>query len=420
MKKMHKLTKDILTLFTFSAFAGIASFFFSFAMLRMLSIEEYSLLYAITSLLYILTIPQETIRTVISRYVAKYNTFKEKGKIAGLMKFATKRVWIFSIICFLIFLAISPLLVKLLHANFLFLAVTGSNLLLAFLLPVMWGFFQGFGKFKELGINNSVESVSKVIFAILFVIILPLNIRLYGVIFAGPISMVMAFLLAFVSLKHIKKEKAKKVKENLTKYSLATLIIFGLVTLMYSVDVLIARYFFTEKISGIYNSIALLSKFLFFIAVGAKRAMMPNLVEKKEKKNEKEVMKILKRISLILFILFAVFFIMSILFPKQIVFLVLGSKYELAIPHLKYMVAAMAFFSFANLLVYYNLSLDQNKKMTIRILASSAFLEIILLCFFHKTLRQFIWMFLIVNIILLIAMAIITLIKPKPELTIEE
>ncbi len=412
---MHKVTRDALTLIVFSAIASIASYFYTFAMARMLSIEEYSLLYSIIALTYILSIPQETIRTVISLYTTKYDSKKEYGKIRGLMKSTLKKVFIFSIIAFIIFLAISPLLTGLFHTNYWILIVAGSILIFSFMLPVIWGVYQGLGKFKALGINNSIEGIVKLGIAILIVAILPLNIKIYGALAVAPISLILAFLIGILSFGFLKKFKTEKIKESFGKYSFATLIMFGLVVLMYSLDIILARYFFSPKISGIYAGVSLICKALFFIATGAKRAMMPNLTiaAKNEKKQEFECQKILKKVSLMILILFAAALALFWIFPEQVINLVLGSKYLDAAPYLKYMTVAIAFFSFSNLLVYYNLSINKNKRMTIRVLGSAAFLEIVLLILFHNSIGQFINMLLIVYILLFISMVTITIISPK-------
>lgn len=410
---MHKVTKDAFTLILFSAVAGIASYLYTFAMARMLSVEEYGLLYSIISLMYILGVPQETIRTVISRYVTKYNAKKEKGKINELMSSSLKKIALFSFVIIVIFLAISPLLTGLLHTSFWVLAISGSLLIFSFLLPALWGFYQGLGKFKELGINNSIEGVLKLLAAILLVAILPIGIKVHGALLASPISMGIAFLIAYWSFKSIRKNKKKKLRDNLTKYSFATFIIFGLVTLMYTVDVILARFFFHPKISGIYAAISLICKSLFIIATGTKRAMLPNLTEKNLKSQEKECKKILKKVSWLIGFLFIGAFLLSVIFPEQVINLVVGGKYSAAAPYLKYMVIAMAFFSFANMLVYYNLALDKNKRMTTKVLASAVFIEIVLLVFFHRNIQQFVLMMLIVNALLFFGMLIVTIIHPR-------
>ncbi|MCX6742153.1 MAG: oligosaccharide flippase family protein [Candidatus Pacearchaeota archaeon] len=410
---MHKVTKDAFTLLLFSAVAGVAGYLYYFILARVLSVEEYGLLYSIGSLLYILTVPQETIRTVVAIFTTKYSSKKETGKIHQLMDFASKKIFLLSIVFFIIVLALTPLLISVLHTTFLPLAIISLLLLVAFLQPVGWGVFQGLGRFKELGINNSIETLIKLGLAVALVFLLPINIRIFGALIAAPISAFLALLLGFWALKDIKKAKKIKIKEKLGRYSFATLIIFGLITLMYSVDVIIARYFFSARVSGIYGGISLICKSLFFIATGIKRAMMPNLVKKNEEKQDKEVKSILKKVSLLMIMLFGGFLILSIFFPNQIVMVVLGKKFLSAAPYLKYMVMAMAFFSFANLMVYYNLSINQNKKMTIRVLASAFFLEVVLLLFFHETIQQFIQMMMIVNLALLIGLVVISLIKPK-------
>ncbi len=410
---MHKVTKDAFTLILFSAVAAIASYLFTFSMARMMSIEDYSLLYSIIAFTYILTIPQEAIRTVISRYTTKYNVQKDNGKIHELLSSSLKKIFIVSIILLVLLLALSPLLTGLFHTNFWVLATALTILIFSFVLPVFWGVYQGLGKFKELGINNSIEGVLRLILAILLVLALPTNSQIYGALISSPISMGIVFLIAYLSFGYIQKKKRKKIKENLMKYSLATLLIFGLVTLMYSVDIILARYFFTPRVAGIYAGISLICKAFFFIAIGTKRAMMPNLTEQNIKSEEEECTKILKKISLFLIIMFACAFLLFLFFPGPIVSVILGDQYTAVAPYLKYMIIAMAFFSFSNLLVYYNLSLDKNKKITARVLASAVFLEIGLLLLFHKTLQQFVWMILIIDVILFLAMLLVTIIGPR-------
>ena len=410
---MHKITKDAFTLLIFSAVAGIASYLYFFAMARMLSVEDYGLLSSINSLIYILSIPQETIRTVISVFIAKFKVNDEKGKMHWLMSSYLKKMFLLSGILFVIFLAISPLIAMLLHTTFSILVATALSLIFSFTIPVIWGVLQGLEKFKAMGINDSVFNVIKLVAAMVLVLMLPTSMKIYGALLAIPLSLGLAFLLGFWYLKDIRKEKKQKVREKTTKYSLATLLIFGLVTLMYSVDVIIARYFFTPKIAGIYGGVSTIGKSLFFIATGIKRVMVPNLAGENEKKHKNESMDILKRAGGLIAALFGAAFVLSLLFSEWIIKIVLGSKYLVAAPYLRYMIIAMALFSFSNLLVYYNLVTNKNKKMTFRILLSAAFLEIASLIFFHQNIMQFIWVLIIINSLLLISMVVVSLVQHK-------
>ena len=416
---MHKITKDALTLLVFSAVAGIASYLYFFAMARMLSIEDYGLLSSINSLLYILSIPQETIRTVLSVFIAKFNVKKEKGKMHSLISSYLKRMFLFSGILFVIFLALSPLVAMLLHASFSILLATSLSLIFAFALPVVWGVLQGLEKFKEMGINDSVFNVAKLVAAMVLVLMLPSNMKIYGALLSAPISMALAFFLGFWYFKDIRKIKKQDVKEKTTRYSLATLLIFGLVTLMYSVDVIIARFFLTPKMAGIYGAISTIGKALFFIATGIKRVMVPNLAEEDEKQHKKESMGILKKAGGLIAGLFGAAFVLSLFVSEWVVKIVLGSKYLIAAPYLKYMVIAMALFSFSNLLVYYNLVTNKNKRITFQVLLATTFLQIALMIFFHQNIMQLIWIQIALYGALLIIMIVISLVPHKEQEPLE-
>jgi len=409
---MHKITKDALTLFIFSAVAGIASYLYFFAMARMLTIEGYGLLSSLNSLMYILSIPQETIRTVISVFIAKFKARDEKGKMHSLFSAYLKRMFFFSGILFIVFLAISPLIAMLLHTTFSILLATSLSLIFAFALPVIWGVFQGLEKFKDMGINDSVFNVAKLVAAMVLVLMLPSNMKIYGALLSVPVSMALAFFLGFWYFRDIRKIKKQEVKEKTTRYSLATLLIFGLVTLMYSADVIIARYFLTPKMAGIYGGISTIGKALFFIATGIKRVMVPNLAGESEK-GKKASMAILKKAGSLIAGLFGAAFVLSLFLSEWVVKIVLGSKYLIAAPYLKYMVIAMALFSFSNLLVYYNLVTNRNNRITFQVLLAAAFLQIALMIFFHQNIMQLIWVLMILYGVLLISMIIISLVPHK-------
>ncbi len=80
-----QLTKRTFLLWAGLTLAAVGSYLFYFIMARMLSIEDYGLLYSLIALTYLFTVPHETIRTVMAKYTAHYWVKEQKGKIKGLM-----------------------------------------------------------------------------------------------------------------------------------------------------------------------------------------------------------------------------------------------------------------------------------------------------------------------------------------------
>jgi len=407
-----KIIKNTIDLWSFSSIAGIASALFFIVLARFLSVESYSLLYALVAFSFFLTIPQETIRTVISRLMAKLFVKKEKGKMKYIFSKFSKRIFIFAIALTIIYIALIPVLEGLFKTTFWPIFIIGIAIIFSFMLAVTRGTLQGILKFKPLGINNSVEHVSKLGIALLLILLLPEHLKLIGALISIPASLLISYLIGFIPLKNILKSKKKNYNEGkIFKYFVASFTIFLIIGVIYSLDIILARYFFSENLSGLYAGIAMIGKSLFFIGLYAKRVMFPSIV--KEEKNPKKTKKLLIKTGFLLLLLFSFFFVISAIFPNFLIMIFLGSKYLSVAPLLKYIVLAFAFFSLSTLLIFYNLSLDINKKISIKLLLSATFMQFALLLIFHSSLLQFISMLIIVNALMFVFLLIINLRKQE-------
>lgn len=421
-----KFTRNVVTKLSMLIFAAIASYAFYFLTARMLGVENYGLLYSLIALTYLFTVPHETIRTVIARYTVDMVAKKEYGKIKGFFLASIKNIFIYSVIAFIIFIVfvfLPPplnLLTNLFHASQTNMIIIGSSLLVAFILPVIWGLLQGMQSFGHLGINNSIEGVTKLAIA---AILIAIGFGVNGALIAIPLSMLIAFFAGFWRIKKILKAKAKKFKreKHLLKYSLAAFVIFLLFVALYSTDTILARHFFSAKTSGFYGSLSVISKAVLFISIIITRVMFSAVAEKDMthkknnlKKSYKEGKQILLTAGLYILIVIGVFLVISIFFPESFITVFVGSQYLEVAHNLKYMVIAMGFLSLSGLIVFYNLSLDWHKKLTARILGTFVFLQIAAIIVFHRTLEQFITVILLVNLALFLSL-LATLLAPKTQ-----
>ena len=398
--------------------AGIASYLFYFIMVRMLSVEDYGLLYSIIALTYILTVPHETIRTVMAKYTVELAAKKEYGKIKGLFFSSIKRIMLYSVIVFFIFLVLSPLIMNVLHAPFASMMIIAAALLVAFVLPVVWGSLQGLQYFGHLGLNNSIETAVKLLIAITLVYI---GFGVNGALIAIPVSMVVAFFAGFWPLRKVMKKKAEKFRfePHILKYSLATFVIMAFFVAMYSVDVIAVRYFFSAKSSGLYGGIAVIGRVLIFISIAITRVMFSAVAEHHGKTYDvKGYLKARKVLYMAMASVLAVdlaFLAVSIFAPQAVISLVLGSNYLEAAPLLKYMIIAMGALALSSLIIFYNLSINWSKRLTARILGTFVFIEIILFFVFSHSLREILIMIMSVNVLLFLALCFTLLLKKHKE-----
>ncbi|MGB9708173.1 MAG: oligosaccharide flippase family protein [Candidatus Pacearchaeota archaeon] len=415
-----KFSRNVFTKLLMLIVAAIASYAFYFIVARILSVEEYGLLYSLIALTYLFTVPHETIRAVIARYTVELVAKKKEGQIKGFFLAAVKNIFWYSFIVFIIFLIFLPLLTGLFHASMLNMLIIGTSLLVAFLLPIIWGILQGTQSFGHLGINNSIEGIVKLIIAVGLIL---LGLGVNGALISVPLSITIAFFAGLWPIRKILRKKTEKFKgdKKIIKYSIAAFIIFLLFVALYSVDVILARYFLSARLSGLYGSISMMSKTVLFVAITITRVMFSAVAEQSQKKireNKKEMRyerQILFTAGIYVMIVISIFLAAAIFVPELYITIFVGTQYLDAAPYLKYMIIAMGLLSLSSLIIFYNLSVDWNKKLIARTLGAFLFLQIALIILFHRNLQQFANILMITNTLLFIALLIILFFINPPE-----
>lgn len=241
-----------------------------------------------------------------------------------------------------------------------------------------------------------IESSLKLFFSISLVI---LGFKIYGAI----IGILLGSLASFTfSLKFNKKIiKSKEEKENfdeIYKTSVPYFITTVVIIFMFSIDIILAKRFFSPELSGQYAVLSLLGKIVFFGTTPINKAMFPLTCETNEcKKDTKSMFKK----SLIMTLIFSlIIIIIYYFFPYFVVNLLYGKQYLSISPILFYSALALTFLSLANLNFIYGLSIDRIKKPGYLFLF--LILQGILLYTFNNSLKEYIIIFMVSNIIIFI------------------
>jgi O-antigen/teichoic acid export membrane protein len=378
---------------------NILNYIFHFSMARMLGPADYGVLASLMSIIYFFSIPTETIQATVARYTAIFNVRNEHGKIKSLMRRAIRKSWKFGIIGIAVFIAISPLIKKFLNFDSI-VPLIWLSLFIPFVLlvPVLRGILQGVKKFKALGLNVSLEGLIKLILA-LFLVFIGLGIN--GTIIAIIIASCLVFILAFYFLKNITKIKEKYFdKKEIYSYSIPVFIALICLTTMYSMDVIIAKHFFSEIDAGIYAVASLLGKMILFSLIPIAKAMFPIIAERKE-----EYGHIFKKSLWIAIIISGIALLVYYLLPKLIISILFGKQYLAAASILFYLGAAFTLMTLSYLIVFYNLSLG--KKKIIWTLPFFTAGEIIILSLFNSSMVQFSVAFMIINFVICLSLILL-------------
>ena len=381
---MIKLNKaliggSLVLLITFNLF-NIINFIFQFSMVRLLSIVEYGVLATLFSIIYIFGIFSESIQTIM----AKFSSIEhDKGRIKNLLKKSlTKAVYI-SFLVFAFYLIISIPLSYLLKINYLLLALNGLLVFVVFLLPVNRGVMLGKKMFKGLGINMIIEASAKLFIALLLVY---LGLKIYGAIVALVIGAAVAFLFSFSTLKEIFSSEEKQAEtNNIYQYAKPVAFITLIITVFYSLDIIIAKIVFPAEIAGYYAIASILGKIAFWGTQPISKAMFPLSAETGSKK--KASPNVLWNALGILGLCLVVYLAIIYLFPAFFIKIFSGRDIPQSISILFYITLAMSILSVTNLFLLYKLSLGKIKDYYLFLIFP--LIEIFLLIYFSHSLLQF-------------------------------
>ncbi len=398
-----ELAKGSIVLFLSVNIFNLFNLIFNFAGARLLGPADYSILATLMSIIFIFSIPNETVHAIISRYTTKFFVQSNKGQIKSLMIKSLKKFSLLSLICFIIFSALSFFLEDLLSIDSLLLMFTGLFIFGAFLLPITRGILQGTKKFNSLGFTYVSESSIKLVIAIVFII---LGFGVYGAMGGVILGGILAFVFSFFSLKDVLKVKSKKADTaGIYNYAIPTLISMACIMIFFSLDIILAKAFFSEEIAGQYAAISNLGKAIFLGTWGVSRAMFPIVSEKHDTKKDSRA--ILEQSLLTVFFISLAVLVLYFIFPRQIVGILYGTDYIAAAGLLIYPSIAMAILSLTNVFVLYNLCVNQPKRNYVTLVF--VLIQIILLSLFHSSVLQFSIMLIISNILLFLGIFVTSL-----------
>lgn len=350
MVKLHKtvMRGSLILLITFNIF-NLLNFIFQFSMARMLSVSEYGILATLFSIIYILGIFSESIQTVITKYIA---TEKENGKIKNLLKRALRKSIYLAILLFIAYTVLAIPFAFILEIDYALLALNGLMIFSAFVLPITRGAMQGKKMFTGLGINLVIESVTKLVLAILFVYILSIwmpESKIYGAMLAIILGALLAVVWSLSTLEPVFKSKEINLKTpHIYAHATPIFIVTLAIIAFYSLDVIIAKIVFSAEIAGFYALASILAKAVFWGTQPISKAMFPLSAEEAHKK---KITSTVKHAGILLAICLIAVLAVMYLFPEFIIKVFTGRAIAESAQILFYVAFSMGIIATANLVL---------------------------------------------------------------------
>ena len=397
-----KFIRGSLVLFVATLGLNISGYLFHVFMGRFLGPADYGILGTLLSMIYLIGISSTVVQLSLSKFVSEFKAKNQEGKINILIIRSYKKLFIFGLVSTFIMIVLTPLISHLLKIPEINVLVLAPSLLLTFLLPINRSILQGLQRFNFLGINLASEGVFKLVFS---VVLVWMDLHVTGAILAILLSLLLPIFLGIFQLKDfLTKTKETLETKNIYKYSLPVLFTLVLLTGMYTLDVFMVKYFFSDAEAGYYVAASLLGKIILFISMSITTVLFPQSVElftlKSPTKN------LLKKALLFTLVPSVLITTGYFLLPGLAIFLLFGDAYNPITSIIGPFGIAMSLFSFIYILSLYNLSI--NRKKFIYFIIGCFFAEIFLIYNFHSTLQQVLFMLNVVLSILLVALCAYT------------
>ncbi|MCG1036564.1 oligosaccharide flippase family protein [Polaribacter sargassicola] len=268
-----------------------------------------------------------------------------------------------------------------------------------FLMSVNRGVFQGKQELKSLSITYQSEMISRLLltFTLLYLLEVDSSLIIAIGIFCSFIFGLIPFKKGNLSLfKPFKLDDSeKKIVKNffiITAFYELTQIIIN------NSDILLVKHYFESYEAGLYASLALIGRVVYFIAWMFVMLLLPKVVQLK--KDGKDTLPILLKYVVYIGVIAATIVISCFLFPDEIIKILFGNEYISVSSLLWKYASATGIFAISNIFAYYYLSLD--KYVPVVLSGIFGMLQIILVVLFHNSLEQVVHVQIIAMVLLLI------------------
>jgi O-antigen/teichoic acid export membrane protein len=375
--------KPTMIMFLATVIGGSCNYVYQFFMMKSLTVESYSELAAVLSLFYIISVPTQTVSTMLLRYTSKFVAEGRREQISWLMR---RTLWITLGITFVMVVALlisMPWLVEFLSlTSDLPLMIMLFGLVVAMVTPIGYGPGQGLQRFGLIGLNTITWPIGKLLFGVLLVIA---GFGVAGAMGGVVIGSVFGLLVVFIGVRdHLVKTglpisvaDARSIKIFLIPATIAA-VCYGIMT---NVDIFLANHYLDKTGAGLYSTASTLGKIILFMP-GAIGAVMFPKVTQAHTRSEGTV-RVMRRSIMWNLTLTGMLALAFLLVPETVLGLLSTTSYLGAAPALQVVGISMMFFGLGVLFMNYGLATDRHQYIFFMLLFTVV--EVVLLILFHST-----------------------------------
>ena len=267
--------------------------------------------------------------------------------------------------------------------------IFGVGVPLYFLMSVNRGIYQGTKAFKKLSITYQLEMWSRLIATLILIFLADIP---SSAIIAIGIFISFGFGLIPFKRNNISFKKVEFMEASNSKLVRNFFIITAFYELTQIIinnsDILLVKHYFPSYEAGLYASLALIGRVVYFIAWMFVMLLLPTVVALQ--KEGKPTAPILLKYVVYIASIASTIVVGCALFPETVITLLFGDSYIAMAPLLWQYATATGLFAVSNIFAYYYLSLDRY----IPVVLSGIFgmLQVVLVIYYHTNLQEVVQM----------------------------
>jgi O-antigen/teichoic acid export membrane protein len=356
-----------------------SNFLFNGVTARLLGPARYGDLAATLALLYVVSPLLVSVQTVTSAAATELAVRGRAEQIRSLLRAQRIRVGIAAIAVAGLMAAASPLVARFLRLDSpLPLVVVGIGLGLSITTHWQRGVLQGTNAFGRYAASTLVEASTKIAAAVVTVVFISSTTT--GAAAAVPISAMFGLLANVHLLRFLPRSQTQTYElQRAGVHTAATAATFILLAVLLAADVVAAKRFLPAEAAGLYASISLAGKVVYFATSALSLLLFPVFTEQRARKVS-EARPLLVGAAMIAgasTVLAAAYFAQ----PDFIVHVLFGAGYRGAAPFLGWI--ALAFGAYALVYLFATYLLAHRAHTGVALLGAAVATQVLALAFFH-------------------------------------
>jgi O-antigen/teichoic acid export membrane protein len=380
-------------MFAATSVANFSAYLLHVFMSRMLGPAEYAVFVSLLSVFMVVSVPVTPIQTVVARYTAEFKALGQYGQLRLLLTdLLGKLVGLGVLIGALFVLVSGPIAAFLRIPSSIPVMVVGTMVLVSMLSPVALGALQGLQDFTRLGAYTVAAAVIRLILGVALAYV---GLGASGALAASTLSTALVFLLALLPLRPLLKPRQppglaapdrSASAPAIFGYLASVFVALGCFTALTNVDVVLVKHFFDPVQSGHYSAASMVGKMILYLPGAVAIVMFPKASERSTL--NQDTLGVLYNSLLVVGLISGAMVLIYFIFPAHVVRFLFGVQYVPAAPLVGIFGLSMAFYGLLNILLFYFLSIKEQRFLLL--LVGGALAEIILLLLFHSAPEQII------------------------------